>query len=251
MHILITNDDGVNALGINELVKVALTYGRVTMVAPDECYSGMSHSINMAKPLFVEKRWQDDQLTIYSCTGSPVDCVKIALDEILKNDPVDLLLSGINHGSNANISVIYSGTMGAATEGALYGVPSIGFSLTDHDPKANFSESKIYIHKIIQRVIAMPDKRGLCLNVNFPNIPVIRGIKVCRQTRGNWRENFVKHSDPRGRDYYWMSGAFENHEPEAEDTDEWALAQGYASVVPVQVDFTDYGRIREIEEVMF
>lgn len=251
MHILITNDDGVNALGINELVKVALNYGRVTVVAPNECYSGMSHSINMAKPLFVEKTWQDEQLAIYSCTGSPVDCVKVAVDEILKNDPVDLLLAGINHGSNANISVIYSGTMGAATEGALYGIPSIGFSLTDHDLKANFSESKIFAHKILQKVIAMPDKKGLCLNVNFPNIPAIKGIKVCRQTRGNWSEAFVKHSDPRGRDYYWMSGAFENHEPLATDTDEWALAQGYASVVPVQVDFTDYHRMKAVEKAMF
>lgn len=251
MHILITNDDGVNALGINELVKVALDYGRVTVVAPNECYSGMSHSINMAKPLFVEKLWQDEQLTIYSCTGSPVDCVKVAIDEILKNDPVDMLLAGINHGSNANISVIYSGTMGAATEGALYGIPSIGFSLTDHDPKANFSESKIFAHKILQKVMDMPDKQGLCLNVNFPNIPAIKGIKVCRQTKGNWREDFVKHSDPRGRDYYWMSGAFENHEPLSEDTDEWALAQGYASVVPVHVDFTDYNRLKKMEKALY
>lgn len=250
MHILITNDDGVNAKGINSLVNLALKFGRVTVVAPDKCYSGMSHSINMNNPLFIEKLVDDTNLKVYSCTGSPVDCVKVAIDEILKDDPISLVLSGINHGSNANISVIYSGTMGAATEGALYGIPSIGFSLTDHDLNADFSEAIIYAEQIIKSVIEMPRKHGLCLNVNFPNIPSIKGIRVGRQTRGNWRESFVKHSDPRGRDYYWMSGAFENHEPNATDTDEYILSQGYASVVPVQMDLTDYQRMTSIKDAL-
>lgn len=250
MHILITNDDGVNAKGINELVKVAMQYGRVTVVAPNECYSGMSHSITMHRPLFVDHITQSEPLNIYSCTGSPVDCVKVALDELLVHDPVDILLSGINHGSNANISVIYSGTMGAATEGSLYGIPAVGFSLTDHDLDANFEPCKEYVAAVIEMVIGMPDseRRGLCLNVNFPNVEQIKGMRFCRQTRGNWREEFVPHADPRGRKYYWMSGAFCNDEPEAEDSDEWVLGQGYVSIVPVKVDFTDYSRLNALTE---
>lgn len=245
MHILITNDDGVNAKGINELMAVATHYGRVTVVAPNECYSGMSHSITMHRPLFVDKIREEPNLTVYSCTGSPVDCIKVALDEILKHDPVDLILSGINHGSNANISVIYSGTMGAATEGSLYGIPAVGLSLTDHDLNADFSQAMIYVRQIIEMVISMPQQmlKGLCLNVNFPNIAQIKGIKLCRQTQGNWREEFVAHKDPRNRQYYWMSGAFCNNEPQAEDSDEWVLSQGYVAVVPVKTDFTDYERI--------
>ncbi len=249
--IFVTNDDGVNARGIGELIALARTLGDVIAIAPNETYSGMSHSITMHRPLFVSQVASEKGLEVYSCTGTPVDCVKIGFDEIFKGRQPDLVLSGINHGSNSNISVIYSGTMGAATEAALYGIPAIGFSLTDHSPMADFTASTEYAGQVIRKVLAMPEAMldGLCLNVNIPNIPLaeIRGIKVCRQTRGCWREDFIKRSDPHNRDYYWMSGSFYNAEPESGDTDEWALRNGYVAVVPVQMDLTDYRRLGKLE----
>ncbi len=245
--IFITNDDGVNARGIGKLIELARELGEVVVVAPDECYSGMSHSITMHRPLFVTHLVEKEgEVAVYSCTGTPVDCVKVGFDELLKERTPDLVLSGINHGSNANVSVIYSGTMGAATEAAFYGIPSIGFSLTDHSPMADFEASVHYARQIVRQVLELDQeaRKGLCLNVNIPNIPLgqIKGVRVCRQTRGNWREDFIHRNDPRERDYYWMSGRFYNFEPEAADTDEWALRHGYVAVVPVQMDLTDYAR---------
>ncbi|WP_417152717.1 5'/3'-nucleotidase SurE [Rikenella microfusus] len=245
--IFVTNDDGVQAAGIAALIKLAAEFGDVVAVAPNESYSGMSHSITMHRPLFVSAVSRQPGQEIYSCTGTPVDCVKIGFDEILGSRLPDLVLSGINHGSNANISVIYSGTMGAATEAALYGIPSIGFSLTDHSPTADFTASVHYARRIIAQVLELPAERlaGLCLNVNIPDLPQdeIRGIRICRQTRGNWREDFVHRTDPNNRDYYWMSGRFYNFEHDAEESDEWALRHGYVAVVPVQMDLTDYERL--------
>ncbi len=254
--IFVTNDDGVQAAGIAALMRLATEFGDVVVVAPNESYSGMSHSITMQRPLFVSAVSAEPGLEVYSCTGTPVDCVKIGFDEILadRGGVPDLVLSGINHGSNANVSVVYSGTMGAATEAAMYGIPSIGFSLTDHSPAADFTASVHYAREIIDRVLRMPAERqaGLCLNVNVPDIPPaeIKGIRVCRQTRGNWREDFVHRTDPQNRDYYWMSGRFYNFEPEAEDTDEWGLRNGYVTVVPVQMDLTDYSRLASLGELL-
>lgn len=250
MKILITNDDGFDSKGIEALLDLALEFSdNITLVAPDKTYSGMSHSITMHHPLFLERnKVAPKGVNFYICAGAPVDCVKIALDEIMDSMP-DLILSGINHGSNANISVVYSGTMGAATEGAFYGIPSIGFSLTDHSLDADFDAAVVYARKVIQMVVDMDDaqKKGLCLNVNVPNMALdeIKGIKFCRQTKGVWREKFVARQDPHNRDYYWMSGGFVNAEPEATDTDEWALANGYVAIVPVQMDFTDYKRLEQ------
>lgn len=250
--IFVTNDDGVQAAGIAALMRLAAEFGSVVAVAPNESYSGMSHSITMQRPLFVSVVSCEPGLEVYSCTGTPVDCVKIGFDEVLQNRVPDLVLSGINHGSNANVSVIYSGTMGAATEAALYGIPSIGFSLTDHSPAADFSAAVHYAREIITRVLRLSAERatGLCLNVNVPAIPLseIKGIRVCRQTRGNWREDFVHRTDPQNRDYYWMSGRFYNFESEASDSDEWALRHGYVAVVPVQMDLTDYARLDSLRE---
>lgn len=249
MRILITNDDGFDSKGIEVLISLAREFSDdIIVVAPDRTYSGMSHSITMHSPLFVERKPKAPKgVVFYICTGSPVDCVKVALDELIKDHHPDLILSGINHGSNSNISVVYSGTMGAATEGAFYGIPSIGLSLTDHDLDADFDAAVYWASQVIRMVVDMPadHKRGICLNVNVPNISKdeIRGMKVCRQTRGNWREDFVARHDPRGRGYYWMSGHFVNAEPQATDTDEWALKNNYVAIVPVQMDFTDYGRI--------
>lgn len=245
MKILITNDDGVDAPGIKALTDIALSMAdAVVVVAPDACYSGMSHAITMQRPLFLEQLHHDPQLTIYSCTGSPVDCIKIAMDELLKDCPPDLILSGINHGSNSNISVVYSGTMGAATEGAFYGIPSVGISYTDHDLTANLTAARFYAQKAIEMAMNEPADiyPTLCWNVNIPNIPFeqIKGIKFARQTRGVWREDFVKRLDPRKREYYWMSGKFYNAEPDATHSDEYVLKEHYVAIVPVQMDLTNY-----------
>lgn len=247
--IFITNDDGVDAKGIGVLISIARPYGDVVVIAPDKTYSGMSHAITMHNPLFLETRHTEPGLGVYCCWGSPVDCIKIGLDELLRQTPPDLILSGINHGSNSNISVVYSGTMGAATEGIFYGIPAIGFSLTDHDPDADFSGVERFAPQIIEMVLNDPNPQGLCLNVNVPHIPAseIKGIRYCRQTRGTWREDFVHRTDPRGRDYYWMRGAFYNEEPHNEETDEWALSHGYVAIVPIQMDLTDYRRLEYLK----
>lgn len=241
MKILITNDDGFRAPGIKTLTEVARKFSDdIVVVAPTHSYSGMSHSITMHAPLFVEPISNQDGVRIISCSGSPVDCVKVALDQLLKDELPDLILSGINHGSNANISVIYSGTMGAATEGAFYGIPSIGISYTDHDESADMSAAAYWAEQAIDEYLRNP--RGLCWNVNIPNIAMdkIRGLRFSRQTSGVWREDFVQRTDPRGREYFWMSGRFYNAEPDATDTDEWGLANGYVTIVPVRMDLTDY-----------
>lgn len=245
-RILITNDDGVSSYGLKVLIDVAEEFGDVTVVAPEKGMSGMSHSITMATPLYLRHLETTDSHRIYACEGTPVDCIKIAVDRVMKEMPT-LILSGINHGSNSNISVIYSGTMGAATEGATYRIPSLGFSLTSHDLDADFSAAKIWTRKIIADVLQKNENPALCLNVNIPSIPPedIKGVKICRQTRGYWKEEFERQCSPRGREYYWLVGEFRNHEPEATDTDEWALTNGYVAVVPVKVDLTDYEQLEK------
>lgn len=249
MTILISNDDGIDAPGIKALTDVALEFAdRVVVVAPNRCFSGMSHSITMHSPLFVDKLTDTTdengkRLERYSTNGSPVDCIKIALDEILKQELPDLILSGVNHGSNSNISVIYSGTMGAATEGAFYGIPSIGFSLTTHDYSADLAPTMHFARQVITKALSYPALTPtLCWNVNIPALPLeqIKGITFARQTVGLWREDFIYNQDPRGRGYYWMSGRFYNAEPGAEQSDEHRLAQGMVTIVPVQMDLTDY-----------
>ncbi len=249
-RILVSNDDGVDAPGIKALWELALEFAdEVIVVAPQRCYSGMSHSITMHSPLFLESvideevRPDGKKLSVWACSGSPVDCIKLALDEIIKHSLPDMILSGVNHGSNSNISVIYSGTMGAATEGAFYGIPSIGFSLCSHDYNSSLEAAIHYGRKIIERAISLPQLNPtLCWNVNVPDVAIdqIKGIKFARQTRGVWREDFLHNVDPRGRNYYWMSGGFYNGEPEAVDSDEAYLAQNYVTIVPVQMDLTNY-----------
>ena len=247
-NILITNDDGINAKGLRALIEVASEFGKVTIVAPEMGMSGMSHAITMTNPLFLRRIKIADSVEVYACQGTPVDCVKIAVDSIMEEAPT-LILSGINHGSNSNVSVLYSGTMGAATEGATYNVPSTGFSLTSHLANADFTAARYYVKKILEKVLQHNCNKSLCLNVNIPSIPSeeIKGIKLCRQANGFWQEEFDKKLDPRGREYYWLVGKFINIEPEAADTDEWALRNGYVSIVPVQVDMTDYKTLKKAE----
>lgn len=249
--ILVTNDDGYSAKGFRAAIEVARTFGRVVAVAPERTQSGMSQAITMYNPLFLKKQHEEEGVVIYSFSGTPVDCVKMAFDYLLEDRRVDLVISGINHGSNAAVNVLYSGTMGAAIEGSFYGCPSIGLSLTDHDLDADFEAAVHFGREIVGKVLEAGMADSLCLNVNFPiaKIDQIKGIRVCRQTNGYWKEEFYHHEDPRGREYFWLTGEFINREPEAEDTDEWALANNYVAIVPVQVDLTDYRRKKELEQL--
>jgi 5'-nucleotidase len=246
--ILITNDDGITAPGIRTLIEVMKELGDVCVVAPSSPQSGMGHAITINDTLYCDKVVIDKNATHteYSCSGTPVDCVKLATNEILKRKP-DLCVSGINHGSNSSINVIYSGTMSAAVEAGTMGIPSIGFSLLDYSLEADFSPVKAHVKTIAQQALEFGMPKGVVLNVNFPKLAEkdIKGIKVCRQANAHWIENFDKRTNPLGRDYYWLTGEFVN-EDKGEDTDEWALHHGYVSVVPVQFDLTAHHAIKDI-----
>ncbi|MDR4988344.1 MAG: 5'/3'-nucleotidase SurE [Bacteroidales bacterium] len=249
--ILITNDDGIMAPGIRHLVKYMLELGEVVVVAPDKPQSGMGHAVTMTVPLRLEKITVNSDHDEYSCSGTPVDCVKLAVNKVLKRKP-DLLVSGINHGSNASISVIYSGTMSAAIEGSMETIPSIGFSLLDYRFDADFTPSKKYVQRIAANVLKHGLPKGVCLNVNIPAIPEeeIRGVKICRQARGNWNEEFDHRKDPTKKEYFWLTGQFVLHE-DSNETDIWALENKYISVVPTQFDFTAYNVISELNTWKF
>ncbi|MBL4625505.1 MAG: 5'/3'-nucleotidase SurE [Flavobacteriales bacterium] len=245
--ILVTNDDGVTSPGIKALVEVALEFGEVVVVAPDKAQSGMGHAITLEDTLRKKEVNLFEGAIAFSCTGTPVDCVKLAVNVFLDRKP-DLIVSGINHGSNASVNVIYSGTMSAAVEGAMEKIPAIGFSLLDHALEAHFDTAKKYAAIIIQKTLKKGLPEGVCLNVNFPKLgeAEIAGIKICRQCNGNWTEEFDERKDPSGKEYYWLTGVFENYEPEATDTDIWALDNGYVSIVPVHSDMTAYITIDEL-----
>ena len=252
--IFLTNDDGVNAKGLRMLIETLRQEARLLVVAPEQAQSGMGHAITLTRPLYLKKVTDEPGLSVYACNGTPVDCVKIAFDcMMLGKEMPSLVVSGINHGSNSAINVLYSGTMGAAIEGGFYDIPSIGFSLLDHDEDADFGTVQQYILPSVRKAMTENLGRPLCLNVNVPNLPAeqIRGIMPCRQNRGYWREVFERRQDPRGHDYYWLCGYFENTEPEATDTDEWALKNGYVSVVPIQVDLTNYEQLGQLKELKF
>lgn len=241
IQILISNDDGVNAKGLQCLIEVAREFGEVTVVAPHEAMSGMSHAITIKTPLRTKKLVEDEDLKVYSCHGTPVDCIKLAFNHILGRRP-DLVLSGINHGSNTSSSVVYSGTMAAAMEGAVNLVPSVGFSLMSYEPDADFSEAKKIARKIISRVLSEGLEEGVCLNVNIPemNGEPVKGIRVVRQAKGFWKEEFDRRMDPHKGEYFWLTGYYHNVEPDSDDTDEFVLKQNYASVVPITIDLTAY-----------
>jgi 5'-nucleotidase len=236
--ILVTNDDGITAPGIRALANAMKQLGDVVIVAPDSPQSGMGHAITINKPLRLDKVTLADGLEGYQCSGTPVDCVKLAVNKILHRKP-DLCVSGINHGSNSSINVIYSGTMSAAMEGAIEGIPSIGFSLCNYALEANFETAAVYATTIAKQVLINGLPGNALLNVNFPDLTLdtIKGIKICRQAIAKWVEEFDERQDPSKRKYYWLTGKFENFD-HGQDTDEWALANGYVSIVPVQFDFT-------------
>ncbi|MEI6883453.1 MAG: 5'/3'-nucleotidase SurE [Bacteroidota bacterium] len=244
--ILITNDDSIKAPGIHHLIEYARPFGKVVVVAPDRPQSGTAHAVTVNHPLRLELIKKEKDYEEYSCNGTPADCVKLAFKVVLKKR-ADFLFSGINHGKNSSINIIYSGTMAAVFEGAMAGVSSAGFSLADYSMDADFRSSAPYIKKIIAEVIKNKLPEGVCLNVNIPAVSAekIRGIQVCRQAEGTWQEDFDARTDPQGRRYYWMTGVFikTGH---GKDTDEWAVENNYVAVVPVQFDFTANSAIKPI-----
>jgi 5'-nucleotidase len=245
--ILVTNDDGIHAPGIISLVKVAQKFGDVFVVAPDQPQSGMGHAITINSTIRVEKVNAHENAEAWSCNGTPVDCVKMAVNKLLPRKPA-LCLSGINHGANHSINIIYSGTMSAAMEGAIEGIPSIGFSLLNYSIDADFSAAEYYSEKIIASVLENGLPEGVCLNVNIPKLHVdeIKGVKICRQAKGTWIEELDERTDPSGRKYYWLTGYFKNFEKDGHDTDAWALESGFVSVVPSQFDLTAYHAMKSL-----
>ena len=233
-----TNDDGITAKGILSLIEVMKEFGDVVVVAPDSPQSGMGHAVTINGILRLEEVKSIDSVEAWACTGTPVDCVKLAIYHVMHRKP-DLLVSGINHGANSSINVIYSGTMSAAVEGAVENIPSMGFSLLDHAADADFEVAKDVARILTANILKNGLNGGTCLNVNIPKLTrnELKGIKVCRQAKAFWEDAFEKRIDPSGKPYFWLTGEFNNTD-KGEDTDEWALHNGYASVVPVHYDLT-------------
>lgn len=244
--ILVVNDDGITAPGIKVLLEEMKKIGNVVVVAPDAPQSGMGHAISISKPLRLDKVDLYEGVEMYKCSGTPVDCVKLAVDRIFRDKKPDLCVSGVNHGLNYSINVLYSGTMSAAVEGAIEGIPSVGFSLDDFSHNADFSHVKPYLSSIAQQVLANGLPKGTLLNVNFPHVEKeIKGIKICRQANGNWVEEFEHRVDPYKREYFWMTGRYEWVD-RGEDTDVYAINNGYVSIVPTQYDMTAHHAIQEL-----
>ncbi|MCM1076836.1 MAG: 5'/3'-nucleotidase SurE [Bacteroides sp.] len=233
--ILITNDDGLDSKGIDHLIRIAVNHGDVVVVAPDAPQSGKSSAISVNMPLYVNEHPSVDGAKVFSTNGTPVDCVKLAMFAVLDRKP-DLLLSGINHGSNAAVNNIYSGTMGATMEGCILGIPSIGYSILNHSPEADFDPLATLINDTISKVIShgLPD--GVCLNINFPDNCTPLGVKVVRGAKSHWTEEYATYATPHGKTFYWLTGKMHNNEPDNPETDEYWLARDYATIVPIRPD---------------
>ena len=247
--ILITNDDGVTAPGILNLVEAVKDLGKIVVVAPDKPQSGMGHAITIGQPLRLHKIHSIDNVETWSCTGTPVDCVKLAVDKVLHRKP-DICLSGINHGANHSINVIYSGTMSAAVEAAIESIPSVGFSLLDYRIDADFTGARKYVRIIVEKMLSTKLDKHTVLNVNIPAVApeLLKGFKICKQAYAKYEEDFIERNDPHGRHYYWLTGEFVNFD-KGKDTDVWALANNYVSVVPVQFDLTNYVLKSKLEKI--
>ncbi len=236
--ILISNDDGIEAAGVRRLVEWLSPMADIVCVCPDGPRSAQSMAITVNTPLRAERLPDLHGAQMFKVNGTPVDCIKLSMHRLLDRRP-DMIVAGINHGSNAAVNVVYSGTMGATMEGCIFGIPSVGFSLCDHDPNADFSHCREWIDKITAATLANGLPEGVCLNVNFPKEPAMPSqMRVVRAARGKWSDEFKEYIDPHGRPFYWLQGRFLNEEPEAKDTDEWCLAHGIVSVVPTMVDRT-------------
>jgi len=248
LTILITNDDGVTAPGIRNLVEAVKDLGKIIVVAPDKAQSGMGHAITIGHPLRMNKVDIFEDIEAWQVSGTPVDCVKLAVDKILHGKP-DLCLSGINHGANHSINVIYSGTMSAAMEASIESIPSIGFSLLDYSYEADFTTARHYVRQIVSSLIQKKLDKHFLLNVNIPSVALelVKGVKVCRQAYAKYQEDFEERKDPHGKKYYWLTGEFLNFD-KGKDTDVWALNNNYVSVVPVQFDLTNYKIKSQLEK---
>ncbi|WP_033149108.1 5'/3'-nucleotidase SurE [Prevotella sp. P6B1] len=244
--LLISNDDGYQAKGINCLVEMLKDIADIIVCAPDDARSGYSCAFSAGIPLRLNLRHKEEGVEVWSCNGTPVDCVKMALANICERQP-DMVIGGINHGDNASVNTHYSGTMGVVIEGCLKYIPSVAFSLCDQRPDADFSPLKYYVREVVQRVLAESLPKGVCLNVNFPLVESYAGVKVCRMAFGTWYNECSKYHHPRGYDYWWMVGHYRNDEPDAEDTDNWALRHGYIAITPTQIDVTAYRAIEQIK----
>ena len=244
--ILISNDDGYHAKGIRSLVEMVADMGRVLVVAPESARSGFSCAFSATEPLRLKRRKDICGAEVWSCTGTPVDCVKIALDQFCHDHKPDLIIGGINHGDNASVNAHYSGTMGVTLEGCMKYIPSVAFSLCDHSPEADFSPLRPYVRHFVSMVLRDGLPKGTCLNVNFPKLGQFKGVKVCRMAQGTWGNECVKCHHPLNYDYFWMTGSYTNDEPEATDTDNWALTHGYVAVTPTTIDMTSYELMKKL-----
>jgi len=244
--LLISNDDGYQAKGITQLVDMISDYGDVMVCAPESARSGFSCAFSATKPLRLALRERRPGVEIWTCNGTPVDCVKLALSELVPRRP-SMVIGGINHGDNASVNAHYSGTMGVTLEGCMKYIPSVAFSLCDFSADADFEPMRPLVREITARVLAEGLPRGVCLNVNFPLVDRYKGVRVCRMAYGTWGSEVVKCHHPRGYDYWWMVGKYTNDEPEAEDTDNWALTHGYVAITPTQIDVTAHEAMAKIK----
>jgi 5'-nucleotidase len=247
--ILISNDDGYQAKGINELCSMLRDMADILECAPDSARSGFSCAFSATTPLRLTLRHEEEGLQVWSSNGTPVDCVKLALSQLLRGRQPSMVIGGINHGDNGSVNTHYSGTMGVVLEGCMKYLPSVAFSLCDHADDADFGPLRPYIRKMVARVLDKGLPRGVCLNVNFPLQPVFRGVRICRMAQGSWLNEISVCHHPRGYDYYWMVGNYENDEPEADDTDNWALQHGYVAITPTRIDVTAYECMGELNDL--
>ena len=245
--LLISNDDGYQAKGIRSLVEMVSDYGDVIVCAPEDARSGFSCAFSATIPLRLIRRERREGVEVWSCNGTPVDCVKMALAEICPRKP-DMVIGGINHGDNASVNAHYSGTMWVVLEGCMKYIPSVAFSLCDHRDDADFEPLRLFIRDIMRRVLQDGLPKGVCLNVNFPLVETYQGVRVCRMSPGSWLQEVTRCHHPRGYDYWWMVGHYQNDAPEATDTDRWALEHGYVAITPTQIDLTAYSAMSQLSE---
>lgn len=258
--ILISNDDGYEAKGINSLIEMVRGLGDVLVCAPESARSGFACAFSATKPLMLNLRRKEEGLEVWSCNGTPVDCVKLALAELCKDRKPALVLGGINHGDNASVNTHYSGTMGVVMEGCMKYIPSVAFSICDHRPDADFTPMIPYVQRFTAYALREGLPKGVCLNINFPvlegaggkehGVSDYSGVRVCRMAFGTWDNEVRRCSHPRGYDYWWMVGSYNNDEPEAEDTDNWALRHGYVAITPTRMDVTAYDYMDELKKMI-
>lgn len=246
--ILISNDDGYEAVGIRSLIDMVADMGQVIVCAPDSARSGFSRAFSASVPLRLRQRQDLNGVAVWSSNGTPVDCVKLAVDQLCGGRLPDLVLSGINHGDNSTVNNHYSGTVGVAVEGCLKGIPSVAFSNCNYDPQADQSHLASYVRSVVQRVLKEGLPKGVLLNVNFPDRKMFKGVRACRMTFGEWVNEVEPRRHPAGYPYYWLAGHFQDAEPEASDTDQWALAHGYVAITPTTIDVTAYDMIQTVND---